>query len=163
MKRVVYLLLILFTVNTFAVEIGLKAGYMKGVTDNFKDYSSLPAFGFDLGMSFMIVKVSGEVMYFSASHKDYSDLKIKDTALNINVALKVPFIGIYGGIGTGIHFVKAESPFGSSDTESKNGFNIFAGYELPLPLISPFLELRYVNVKDNLSHLMILAGINLGF
>ncbi|MCX8163746.1 MAG: outer membrane beta-barrel protein [Candidatus Micrarchaeota archaeon] len=167
MKKIIYLLLLLFTINTSGFEIGVKAGYMKGVTDEFKDYSALPAFGFDLGMSFAIIKISGEFIYLSSKHKDYSDFKINDTALNLNGAVKIPMVGLYGGVGIGIHFVKSKATlFGitvESDTESKAGFNIFAGYELPLPLISPYLELRYVNVKDNLSHFMILAGINLGF
>jgi len=163
MKKIVILALTLFCLNLFSLEIGVKGGYMMGVTDSFKDYSAFPAFGFDLGMSFAILKVSGEFMYFVSKHKDYSDLKIKDAALNANASLKVPFVGIYGGAGVGIHFVKSEAPGYSSDTESKTGFNIFAGYELPIPLISPYIELRYVNVKDNLSHFMALVGINLGF
>lgn len=151
-KFIVTLFLVVLANFSFALDLGVKGGYMNGATDLIKDYSGF-VLGVDTSYGLGPVALKPEVLYFSA--KDVS--KLTDVAINLNAVLTIPVIGIYGGVGVGVNFLKPEN----RDSESKFGTQFMLGYELQTPFISPFLELRYVMLPDDLSHIMALAGVNI--
>jgi len=71
-------------------------------------------------------------------------------------------IGFYSLDLTGDDLAEFEAVFGEVDAETEFGFNIGAGFSLPLTGFSTFIEARWHNINtegDNLSYVPIVFGI----
>ena len=175
MKKLLLVLMFVFTTTLSFASIGIKGGYSKGAGDS-SDYSGI-ALGVDYMLNLGPIYIGPEIMYTNWSFErtifattwEYST---NDIQLNANALFKTP-LGIYIGAGLGLNFLQSTIKAGSSENKGDRkayvGFQGILGFELGLPglPIKPFIEGRYqIITSDNDStanYIYIMGGINIDF
>ncbi|HCL57580.1 MAG TPA: hypothetical protein DHW82_11315 [Spirochaetia bacterium] len=164
MKKILLAVCLIFIGSVSFAGIGVKGGYV--VFD--KDYSGF-ALGADYQMGLGPIVLAPEILYWSANYKDNNsvmELSVQDLVFNLNGKLSLGIF--YGGAGFGINMFKIKTkitflgtPIESTASTNKLRFNVFGGFQIPLPMVTPFVELRVVTLGE--TQFMALGGVNLGF
>jgi len=150
-------MMVLMVSVSFAANVGIKGGYNAG-TGDFSGY----VFGADVKFGVGPILLTPEFLYFGRTGDlGYGEIDQTVMAFNVNAIFKIPMVGLYGGAGLG--YYSGKTSFGPVESTSADfGFQIFAGYEISMPGLAPFIEARYTTVDSN-STVDIMGGVNIGF
>ena len=95
--------------------------------------------------------------YDRMSVKGGGDGNLSILSGTVNAVLSMPVMPLYLVGGAGLYRLDA-----GADPSNELGFNVGAGFALPLPMLSPFIEARFTQINGdggNFRYIPVVAGI----
>jgi hypothetical protein len=144
---------------SLAGGLGMPTGAMADAEQS--GYNGTLGFNFGAPLIPVGARLEGSINGFNHKNNVNGDFRVMSGTANVIVGMGMPYI--IGGMGYyNARYKQTVSTLTSAQTVSGAGFNIGAGFSLPLPSLSPFVEVRYHQMlgdNDSVKFVPITFGI----